>query len=357
MWKRGIAMSLALSRKILGAYRARSSAACERLRHGTWEDPKPRGTGGGIFQAGMVDCFGLTDIGKVREHNEDQFAIADLNMPGVVLDSRSVCEDEVDAPGLVNANLLLVADGVGGNGGGQRASQLAMEGVLGYLRWLHQNRHCLPFPGAIRGHEMCEDLKATLAWAQQRLQDEAEASVELARMGTTLTLAYLEWPAVYFAHVGDSRAYLYRRHELIQITNDQTIAQMLADAGVIEEERVERHALRNVLGSLLCRDAKQLLPCVYKRHLAPGDQLLLCTDGLTRHVSCSEIAEILDGTYSAAGACRELIVAANAAGGTDNTTVIVARFGPRRTDVNEDKATGREGAMDFEAGRRMACCA
>jgi protein phosphatase len=356
MWKRGIAMSLSLSRKILSAYRARSSAASERRRHDAWQDPRLRRQSGSVFQAGMMDCFGLTDIGKVRERNEDQFAIADLNMPGVVLDSMSGCEDDVDAPGLGNANLLVVADGVGGNGGGERASQLAMEGVLGYLRWLHQNRHCLPITGAIRGQGICEDLKATLAWARQRLQDESEASTELARMGTTLTLAYLDWPAVYFAHVGDSRAYLYRRQELIQITSDQSIAQMLADAGVIEAERVERHALRNVLGSLLCRDPKQLLPCVYKRQLAPGDQLLLCTDGLTRHVSRSEIAEILDGAYSAADACRELIGAANAAGGTDNTTVIVARFGRQLTDVSEDTAIGRE-AGDFPSGPPWACCA
>jgi protein phosphatase len=158
-------------------------------------------------------------------------------------------------------------------------------------------------------------------------------------MGTTLTLAYLEWPVVYIAHAGDSRAYIYHSPELIQITRDQTFAQLLADAGAIEAERVDSHPLRNVLGSLLCSDTRRLEPRVYKRELAPGDQLLLCTDGLTRKVPAGQIAELLDSSFTAEDACRELIAAANTAGGSDNATVVLARFGHRVGGTNSGRSS------------------
>jgi protein phosphatase len=140
-------------------------------------------------------------------------------------------------------------------------------------------------------------------------------------------LAYLEWPTAYIAHVGDSRAYLCRRKELVQVTQDQTVAQMLADAGAIEPDAVAGHPFRNMLASLLSCEPDQLKPCVYQIRLEPGDQLLLCTDGLTKHVSASQIAAILDFSGSAAEACQELVAAANNAGGTDNITVVLAQFG------------------------------
>jgi serine/threonine protein phosphatase PrpC len=117
---------------------------------------------------------------------------------------------------------------------------------------------------------------------------------------------------------------------------------MLADAGAIEADGIAHHPFRNILGSLLCCEPGQLTPCVYQRRLAPGDQLLLCTDGLTKHVSAPQIAEILNSTYSAEDACGELIDAANAAGGTDNTTVVLARFGHREAETVEDPAISVE---------------
>jgi len=302
----------------------------------------------------MIDCFGLTDIGRVRERNEDQFLIADMIKPVAIRHTISSHGDDTDVQGILNANLLLVADGVGGNAGGERASRLAVEGIVEYL---HNNRQRLFGNEESRGGQICEYLKSALAWAQERIQREAEASPEVARMGTTLTLAYLDWPTAYVAHVGDSRAYIYRRAELLQVTHDQTFAQMLADAGAIEANQVEHHPFRNVLGSLLNCDPRQLTPCVYEKRLAPGDQLLLCTDGLTKHVSAPQIAEILDSTYSAEDACHELIAAANTAGGTDNTTVVLARFGHREAETVEDPAIGREASTDFQFHRAVACSA
>ena len=291
-----------------------------------------------VARAGMSDCFGLTDIGMLRRRNEDEFLITDLKKPVAIHPASFSLGNAMDLQEMTEANLLVVADGVGGNAGGEWASRLAVEGVAEYLL-----SHPMP---TLHSEESCDvqilaALKSALAWAQQRIQREAETSPERARMGTTLTLAYLAWPTAYIAHAGDSRAYLYHKSELIQATQDQTIAQMLADAGVIDASRVERHPYYNVLGSLLSGNPCQLLPCVYRRLLAPGDQLLLCTDGLTKNVARSQIAEILASTVTAEDACRELIAAANDAGGGDNITVIVARFCGGAVRIAEDASEHR----------------
>lgn len=321
-------MALSLTRRILSACRgdgwtkADAADRCAAPRNGCL----PSQASTSMAPVGMLDCFGMTDIGRVRERNEDQFSIADLTRSVANCQVISSLDDACEGEGIASANLLLVADGVGGNAGGERASRLAAEEAIEYLLCNHKllDRHA-----ACGGERVLEDLKSALVWAQQSIQLEAEVSPLNSHMGTTLTLAYLQWPAVYLAHVGDSRAYLYRSPDLIQITDDQTVAQLLADAGVIEAERVRSHPLQNVLGSLLCSDIRRLEPRVYMRELAPGDQLLLCTDGLTRRVPAQLIAEILDSTFTAEDACRELIDLANAAGGTDNTTVVLARFGHR----------------------------
>jgi protein phosphatase len=300
----------------------------------------------------MTDCFGVTDIGKRRERNEDQFLIAEMREPVAILPKLSSSSGDIDLRGKLSPNLLLVADGVGGYAGGERASRLAMEGVVEYLSNRRMSQCCKQ---ESREEQICEELKSALAWAQRRIQSEGEESPELARMGTTLTLAYVDWPTAYIAHVGDSRAYICARQELVQITDDQTIAQMLADAGAIEPDAVKCHAFRNMLGSLLCCEPSQLAPCVYKRRLMPGDQLMLCTDGLTKHVSASQMEAILDSAYSASEACQELIAAANTAGGTDNITVVLARFGHRVARDNADAAHGIEAPTATELHEAMAC--
>ena len=292
----------------------------------------------GATAADMIDCCGRTDVGRVRQRNEDQFLMADLNK----------LEVSSSAP-----NLLVVADGVGGYVGGERASRAAVDGVLQFLL-NHRNRLSAQ---AICGDEIGEELESAVAWAQQIIRNESATSPELARMGTTLTLAYIHWPIVYVAHVGDSRAYIYRRQELFQITRDQSIAQMMADAGMIDEECVAGHRFRNILGSLICSDPRQLLTCIYTRRLIPGDQLLLCTDGLTKHVSAAQIAEILDFSHSAEEACRELIEAANAGGGTDNTTVVLTRFGRYGLQTDEDSTVRMEIPLAVKCLPAMGCSA
>lgn len=274
---------------------------------------------------GMMDCHGLTDPGLVRENNEDQFLIADLRKSVTIHHTSLSYDDETELHGGSQGKLLLVADGIGGNAAGERASSLALEGVVQYLL---NAMHWLFRFDTDRDEEFLADLKSALSWSQEKIQHAAEANPQQSGMGTTLTMAYLVWPRAYFVHVGDTRAYLYRDSELIQLTHDQTIAQMLADAGVIAAEEVDEHPFHHVLGSLLGCDVKQLEPAVYKTELKHQDQLLLCTDGLTRHVGDERIAGILASAGTAELACQELIAAANEDGGSDNVTAVLARFSP-----------------------------
>jgi protein phosphatase len=225
-----------------------------------------------------------------------------------------------------------------------------MEGVVEYL---HGRRPKMFSHDKTHEEQVCEELLLALAWARQRIAAVADESPDLACMGTTLTLAYLQWPTAYIAHCGDSRAYVFGGNELVQITDDQSIAQMLADMGAIDDALVKRHPLRNVLGSLLSRDPKQFLPRVYTRRLVPGDQLLLCTDGLCGHVAPERIAAILQAAYHAPDACRELVAAANDAGGTDNITVVLAHFGHRIVTEPREAVRGLAGG-DFQPAWEMA---
>lgn len=278
---------------------------------------------------GTMDCHGLTDAGLVRRNNEDQFLIADLRKSVTIHHTSLSYDEETELHGGSQAKLLLVADGVGGSAAGERASSLALEGVVQYLL---NAMHWLFRVDSDRDDEFFRDLKSALSWSQEKIQHAAEANPQQAGMGTTLTMAYLVWPRAYFVHVGDTRAYLYRGSDLVQLTHDQTIAQMLADAGVISAEEVDDHPFHHVLGSLLGCDVNQLEPAVYKTELRYGDQLLLCTDGLPRHVDDERIVQILSSAGNSERACQELIAAANEGGGSDNITAVLARFSESSTD-------------------------
>jgi protein phosphatase len=166
----------------------------------------------------------MTDVGRVRPGNEDQFAIADLSRSAANCLAISSLDERSVGAEATGANLLVVADGVGGNLGGAWASRLAVEGVVEYFLC---NRQPCERHAEYSGGQVLDDLTSALYWARECIQHEAEASPQHLRMGTTLTLAYLKWPVAYLAHAGDSRAYLYRTPELIQITRDQTMVQRL----------------------------------------------------------------------------------------------------------------------------------
>ena len=300
---------------------AQTACACRR-RTALWP----------LLQSEVTDCFGLSDVGRVRLTNEDQLLITDGK-------AGTACGNACRSKPESCASVLLVADGVGGSAGGEHASQLAIQCVARHLSELPVTFAA----GEERDEQITEGLKAALVCAQQRIRREAQASPRLVRMGTTLTLAYITWPTAYIAHIGDSRAYLFDDGDLTQLTQDQTIAQMLADVGAIDADRVPQHPYHNILGSVLSADHRQFLPSIQKVPLRPGSQLLLCTDGLTKYLDRIQIGAVLRSAATAEDACRELIDAANEAGGSDNITVVLARFG---RDPNGDASAARERTSD-----------
>ncbi len=272
---------------------------------------------------GRMDTFGLSDIGLVRDCNEDQFLIADLKKSVIIHQTSLSYDDETHLLGGSQAKLLLVADGVGGGPDGDRASRMAVQGIVQYLL---NTMHWLFRLNDGREDAFLEDLKGALVFTQDKLQQHAARMPSSQQMGTTITLAYIVWPQVYLIHVGDSRAYVFRDQEVIHLTHDQTYAQALVDAGIMQEAEARKSPLRHVLSGLVGCNPKSLTPEVSQFKLALHDKLLLCTDGLSSDLTDAQIVAILSEDSSAEEACHRLICAANDAGGRDNVTVVLAHF-------------------------------
>ncbi len=267
---------------------------------------------------GRIDTFGVTHLGKVRKTNEDQFFVASLQKTLDLLHTsleRVAAFDEVQRS---KAYLFVVADGVGSTGGGQIASSMAVQALITYIS---RTMGCFYSYELDTEHEFIEQLEAAVEHAHERLISEF-SSKGSGGPATTLTIATLIWPRVYYVHVGDSRAYYLRKGRLKQITQDQTMGEMMIDQGVMTEEQVSRSSISNMLASAVGGDLK---PAVGLIDLQWGDTLLLCSDGLTRHVSDNEITKILKGADSARAACDQLLNAALDGGGRDNITVVVGR--------------------------------
>jgi PPM family protein phosphatase len=158
------------------------------------------------------------------------------------------------------------------------------------------------------------------------LQEQGRADPALWGMGTTMTVASSLGAHLVLGHIGDSRAYLFRGGELHQLTRDHTYVQALMDMGRLTAEQVARHPFRHVLTRSLGGREVGLDGDFQQAWLADGDQLLLCTDGLTDMVDNAAIASVLGGAASATAACQALVEAALQNGGQDNVTVALARY-------------------------------
>ena len=156
--------------------------------------------------------------------------------------------------------------------------------------------------------------------------DLARADPDLTGMGSTLTLAISHGADLALVHVGDTRAYLFHDGHLLQLTRDQSLAQDLADRGVISLADMKVHYSRHLLTGVLSANGNETHPELCKVTLADGDQLLICSDGLTDLVTDEEIAAVLKRTSSSNDACRTLVDMALAQGGTDNVTVVLGRY-------------------------------
>jgi protein phosphatase len=262
----------------------------------------------------VVNVFGRTDVGRTREHNEDSFVVADLSTGNATLQPE-VRQHNAGPRG----SLFMVADGMGGAAAGEIASAMATEEVLAQMQrlWVEGvDRSPSAFARA---------LKQAAKAANTRINTYAAQHPEHRGMGTTATIAGLLQDTLYLAQIGDSRAYLVREGVGIQITKDQSLMQKLVEAGELTEEEAEHSERRNIILQALGPEASIKVDLTHQP-LRRGDTLVLCSDGLSTQISRDRIAEIVSGETDLTQTCKKLIDAANAAGGPDNITVIVARF-------------------------------
>jgi protein phosphatase len=267
-----------------------------------------------------VEIGAASHAGRLRPNNEDAFLVAracrtletlQTNLPA---GSIPVWAGE-------QSYGFVVADGMGGHAAGEVASRLALktiiEHVLATADWIMRDP-------ATHGAKVEERISEWISAAHAAVREHAALHPRLSGMGTTLTLAISMGPQLFLGHVGDSRAYLMRASRLQALTRDHSLVQSLAAAGVISAEEAATHRMRNVLlrslgGGDAAADVQHLA-------LSNGDQLLLCTDGLTEMVAEPEIARILQAATGAQEACEQLVAAALDAGGKDNVTVVLARY-------------------------------
>lgn len=268
--------------------------------------------------ASDIDVFGLTHQGKVRRVNQDQFLIASLHKAMQVHASSVPATQLGDLTSEIHLYLCIVADGVGGRPGGEQASGTALRAIAQYAT------HTMKLSS--RHNETPEsrflvELKRAVAQSHAAVVEDPESSA------TTLTMAVFRWPRAYLVHVGDSRCYRLRDGKLELLTKDQTMAQALVDAGVLPAAQASSTRWANVLSSALGAEHPQ--PDITTLDSRWDDVMLLCTDGLTKHVTDEEITEQLATVRSSETICRNLIDLALARGGTDNVTVVAGRLRKR----------------------------
>jgi len=266
-----------------------------------------------VEKAGPIKLrlFGRTDVGQVREHNEDNFIVADLTKA-----SRGLMETDRNQLVGERGVLLGVCDGMGGAAAGEVASQLAVDII---------------FQKMISGEppkdhdEIAARLVHSIESAGLRIFSEAKLDRTRRGMGTTSTVAALVDDHLFIGQVGDSRAYILRGDRLVQVTRDQSLVNQLIEAGQLTEEEAETFEHNNIILQALGTSDSVQVDLTYVE-LKRGDTLLLCSDGLSGMVRNEEIREVLRTVDDPLEVCKTLTDRANQAGGHDNITVVVSKF-------------------------------
>ena len=268
---------------------------------------------------------GRTDVGQVREHNEDNFLVADLTRR-----SRGLLEAN-RATGIgPQGAVFAVCDGMGGAAAGEIASQLAVDIIYERLVDGLAER-------PLKRDDLARRLVRAVEAAGLRIFHEAKADRSRRGMGTTVTAAALVDDVLFFAQVGDSRGYILRGDTLVQVTRDQSLVNQLIEAGQLTEEEAETFEHNNIILQALGTSDTVQVDLTFAE-LRRGDILLLCSDGLSGMVRFEEIRELLKSSVEPLDICKALTERANQAGGHDNITVIVVQF-----DGNTLKSLDAEG--------------
>jgi protein phosphatase len=267
-----------------------------------------------------IDIHGLTHPGKVRTDNQDNFLVCALRRQMVVQLTSLAEPDHLMAGSERVALLMMVADGVGGGAKGAEASRIALEGVSRYVSQCMRSYYAV---GSDDDQEFFQALQEGAAQIHTDLVRRGEDDPNYRGMATTLTLYLGHWPRAYLLQVGDSRCYLLRGKELTQITRDQTMAQELIDLGVLTRADATGTRFEHTLSSSI--GGRQTAPVVTSFGLDWDTVVLVCSDGLTRHVPDDRIRERLMAMTSARQVCEDLVQDALEGGGSDNITVVVRR--------------------------------
>jgi protein phosphatase len=261
-----------------------------------------------------VSVFGKTDLGRTREHNEDAFLVADLSTGNASLQPE-VRSHEIGARG----SLFIVADGMGGAAAGELASAMAADLIYRHMAtaWASDSDGTAA--------RFAYRMKEAVELANAQIYSYAREHPEVRGMGTTVTAAGVFGNDLYLTQIGDSRAYLVRGTEAIQLTKDQSLMQRLVDAGELTEDEAEQSERRNIILQALGPDPRVKVDLTYQS-IRREDTLILCSDGLSGLVRREEFATLARQYADPPSLCSALIDVANARGGPDNITVITARF-------------------------------
>ena len=266
-----------------------------------------------------IDVHGLSHVGKVRKDNQDHFLLASILKRVNVLATNLDEQQRLPLGEQRLAFLMMVADGVGGGVGGAEASATALEVAMQYV-----NNSMAVYYGANTGEaDFIEALEAAAMRSHEAIVARRAELEQKRTMATTLTLFMGVWPVAYLLQVGDSRFYIWRDGKLLQITRDQTMAQDLVDDGVMTRAVASRTQFANILSSALGAD--NAVPVVTRLISDWHSVRLMCSDGLTKHVSDEHIAERLGAMTSAKQVAEQLLQDALDGGGSDNITIIVGR--------------------------------
>lgn len=261
-----------------------------------------------------IDLSALTDVGLQRKANEDSLLLWDLTRGGELSDPANI---SADLQG--RAYLLVVADGMGGEVGGQIASQTAVDAVKRYAQ-SEFDAGLLAEPG-----KLTRWLARAIEDANRNILERVRQEAALKGMGTTMTAAMVFPKRLVLVHVGDSRLYHLRDGQLRQLTVDHTRVQQLIAMGRLSPQEARGHEHQNLLLQAVGTDHSLEIDRV-SAGLEPADKLLLCTDGLHGLVEEEEMQRILSNGKPPAEQCHALIERAKARGGSDNITAIIAHI-------------------------------
>jgi len=245
-----------------------------------------------------IRSFGSTDVGLLRTHNEDCFAVSDRDQ------------------------LYVLADGMGGHNHGEVASRIAVNSIFEFISQNDDNDGTLPLGYDASLYQHSNTLKRSVHAAHDHVLKAIREDGALLGMGTTVVTALRKEDVLSIAHVGDSRGYRLRNGHLELLTQDHTWVNEQVVAGYLSEEQAKSHPLKNVVTRALGGDS-DIVVDVLETQANPGDLFLLCSDGLTTMMSDEEIHERLVAEGSLEEVCRRLIHDSNARGGFDNVTVVL----------------------------------